>query len=53
MSADKGPNPGTHNKWKSCVCGGHNASNAKACLHHHATKSRLLVRRARKTRNHP
>jgi hypothetical protein len=33
---------------KSCVCGGHNAGNAKKNVSHHATQNKLKIRKARK-----
>lgn len=40
---------GTHSS-KYCWCGGHNASNAKRNLHHHATRQRLTYRALRRMR---
>ena len=40
--------PNNRSKNKNCVCGGHNAGNAKKNLKHNATNSKLKVRKARK-----
>jgi len=32
---------------KDCICGGHNASNAKSNKKHNATRNKLLVRKSR------
>ena len=37
-----------HRKRKSCVCGGHNAKNAKSNPHHHGTRRRMQIRSGRK-----
>ena len=33
---------------KLCICGGHNASNAKRNLCHHSTKTRISIRSNRR-----
>ena len=35
---------------KDCICGCHNASNAKSNKHHNATRNKLLVRKSRKVK---